>query len=70
MHSMVHVATDANENEMFEMCQPKSVNLNLRKAVDASNEENNPKDLESCTTGCLLNQILAKKGIRKHGETA
>ena len=57
MHSMLHAATDAHENEIFEMCQPEFVNVNLRKAVDVLHEESNPKDLESCTTGHLLNQM-------------
>ena len=57
MHSMLHAATDADENEIFEMCQPEFVNFKLRKAVDALHEENNPKDLESCTIGYILNQM-------------
>ena len=67
--SMLHVATSPVKGN-FSRFDEGVENGMLKEAVDVLKQRNEPRYLENFIVGYLLNQISAKRGIKKHGEKA
>ena len=56
-----------NGNEYAEKCELKKCSTKFIDATGALCEEHEPKDLRTCVTRFLLDQLQAKSVVRKRG---